>query len=380
MTDYYNILGVSENASTDEIKKAYRKLAKKYHPDANPNDKQAETKFKEISGAYDVLSDSKKKQQYDTMRKFGAGYATDETYGGPGGFSFNDIMSMFGERPGFAKGGRFTGFGSFADIFSSIFSDQPLRGFGGGDFKAETATAPRKGSDILADIEIPFEDAVNGAKKPIRINVEQPCDQCQGSGITPGSKATVCPECKGRGTVTFSHGSFAVSRPCPRCLGRGQIIGNPCRKCSGKGKIFGPKTIRVNIPGGIESGKKIRLKGLGNPGVNGGPPGDLYLKVTIAGHQYFWREGRDICCRVPINLRQAVLGGKIKVRTLTRQVELKIPPGTSSGQRFRLKGMGLAANGVKGNQYVEVKVEVPKDLTPQQKQLFEKFAENAGLS
>ncbi|OQX91371.1 MAG: molecular chaperone DnaJ [candidate division Zixibacteria bacterium 4484_95] len=380
MTDYYKILGVSEDATTDEIKKTYRKLAKRYHPDANPNDKQAETRFKEISEAYNVLSDPKKKQQYDTMRKFGAGYGAGRAQKGAAGFSFDDIMSMFGERSGFTKGSRFTGFGSFADIFSSIFSEKGFGGFAGGDFKTGMADAPRKGDDILADIEIPFEDAVNGGKKTIKINIEQPCDRCHGSGVTPGSKATVCPECKGRGTVTFSHGSFAVSRPCPRCLGRGQITGNPCRKCSGRGKIFGPKVVKINIPSGIESGKKIRLKGLGNPGVNGGPPGDLYLKIIVSGHQYFWREGKDIYCRVPISLRQAILGGKIKVRTLTKQVELKIPPGTSSGQRFRLKGLGLSVNGVRGDQYVEVKVEVPKNLTEQQKQLFEKFADNVGLN
>jgi len=197
--------------------------------------------------------------------------------------------------------------------------------------------------------------------------------------VTSSSRTSVCPECQGRGNVAFSQGSFAVSRPCPRCLGRGQIIGDPCRKCSGSGKVFGPREIKINIPKSIESGKKIRLKGLGQPGINGGPNGDLYLKINVRGHQYFWREGKDIYCKAPINIKQAVLGGKIKIRTLTNQVELKIPPGTSSGQRFRLKGLGLSVNGVKGDQLVEAKVDIPKNLTPEQKALFEKFVDSMEL-
>ena len=381
MADYYKALGVSETASKDEIKKVYRKLAKQYHPDANPNDSQAEAKFKEVSKAYSVLSDPKNREQYDMMRKYGASFGADGgPSGGAQGFSFDDIMSQFGNgrRAGFGGRSQSSGFGSFADIFSSLFGDQSLGGFGGGARTQQRAT-PRKGKDILTDIEIPFEEAVKGGTKTIKINVEQACDKCSGSGVTPGSKAATCPECQGRGTVTFSHGSFSVSRPCPRCLGRGQIIGSPCRKCSGTGKVFGPKTVKINIPEGIESGKKIRLKGLGQPGINGGSPGDLYLKINVSGHQYFWREGNNINCRVPINLKQAVLGGKIKVRTLVNQVELKIPPGTSPGQKFRLKGAGLAINGDKGDQFVEVKVEIPINLTQEQKELFEKFAEKAGI-
>ena len=382
MADYYKIMNVPENASDAEIKKAYRRLAKQYHPDANPNDKQAEAKFKEISEAHNVLSDSKKRQQYDMMRKYGAGFGSGVS-GGPGktgGFSFEDIMSQFGSnsRSGPAAGQQFSGFGSFADIFSSIFGDQQFSGFGKTS-GFHQKTRPQKGKDVLTDIEIPFEDAVNGGKKTIRLNIEQKCSQCNGSGVTSSSKTTVCPDCRGRGTTTFSQGSFAVSRPCPRCLGRGQIIGNPCRKCSGSGKLFGPKEIKINIPRGIESGKKIRLKGLGQPGINGGPSGDLYLKINVKGHQFFWREDKNIYCKVPINIRQAVLGGTVKIRTLTKQIELKIPPGTSSGQRFRLKGYGLSINGTKGDQFVEVKVEIPENLTHEQKELFEKFAEKVGI-
>ncbi|MCP4581657.1 MAG: molecular chaperone DnaJ [candidate division Zixibacteria bacterium] len=383
MADYYNALGVAESASPDEIKRAYRKLAKKYHPDANPNDKQAEAKFKEVSEAYNVLSDSKKKQQYDMMRKYGAGFGgAARGPGGASGFSFEDIMSQFGQQGtgGFSRSDKqFSGFGSFADIFSSLFGDQQKGGFTGGFGRTGQQSRPRKGDDILTDIEIPFEDSIEGGERKIKINVEQACGQCRGSGITPGSKASACPECKGSGNVTFSQGSFSVSRPCPRCLGRGRITGNPCRKCSGKGKVFGPKTVKINIPKGIESGKNIRLKGLGKPGVNGGPAGDLYLKINVSGHSYFWRKGKDIYSRVPINLKQAILGGKTKIRTLKKEIELKIPPGTSSGQRFRLKGMGLAINGKKGDQFVEVELEIPKKLTHEQAKLFEAFSDSIGL-
>ncbi len=390
MADFYNILGVTENASKDEIKKSYRKLAKKYHPDANPNDGQAEKKFKEISEAYNVLSDPKKKQQYDMMRKYGAGAGAGQGgfsgfgggAGGAQGFSFEDIMSQFAGQAGAKRGGRrqqSDGFGSFADIFSSLFGDQSA-GFSGFNGKQQTSAAPQKGQDALSDIEIPFEDSVKGGERKVRINVEQSCDQCHGSGITPGSKTTTCPECKGSGRVTFAQGGFSVARPCPRCLGKGRLSGNPCKKCSGSGKTFGPKTIKINIPKGIESGKKIRLKGLGNPGKHGGPAGDLFLRINIKGHSYFWREGKDIYCKVPINLKQAILGGKIEVTTLSgKKVELKIPAGTSPGQRFRLKGMGLALNGSSGNQYVEITVEIPKKLNSEQKELFEKFADKAGM-
>lgn len=382
MADYYQTLGVSETASIDEIKKAYRKLAKKYHPDANPNDRQAEAKFKEISEAYGVLSDQAKRQQYDTIRKYGTSFGGQGQGGFQGasgeGFSFDDIMSMFGQggRQGNGRAGNAQGFGSFADIFSSLFGGQ---GGGFGDYESQTTSMPQKGSDILTDIEIPFEEAVNGGQRSFRINIEQACDACGGSGVTPGSQTTTCPECNGRGHVTFFQGSFAVSRPCPRCLGRGKIVGNPCRKCAGRGKIFGPKTINVKIPKGVESGQKIRLKGLGNPGQNGGPAGDLYLKIAISGHEFFWREGKDIYCLVPINIKQAVLGGKVTVRTITGQVELAIPPGTSSGQKFRLKGQGLTLDGNRGDQYVEVKIEIPKTLTSEQKQLFEQFANKMDL-
>lgn len=382
MTDYYQTLGVSETASIDEIKKAYRKLAKKYHPDANPNDRRAEAKFKEISEAYGVLSDQAKRQQYDTIRKYGSSFGGQGRGGFQGasgeGFSFDDIMSMFGRggRQENSRSGNAQGFGSFADIFSSLFGGQS--GFSG--FENQATNAPQRGTDILTDIEIPFEESINGGQRTIRINAEQVCDSCGGSGVTPGSQTSTCPECNGRGNVIFSQGSFSVSRPCPRCLGRGKIVGNPCRKCSGRGKLFGPKTIKVKIPKGVESGQKIRLKGLGNPGQNGGPAGDLYLKVAISGHEYFWREGKDIYCLVPINIKQAVLGGKVKVRTLTGQVELAIPPGTSSGQKFRLKEQGLTLNGSRGDQYVEVKIEIPKKLTPEQKRLFEQFADAMDLT
>lgn len=372
MADYYEILGVPETASADEIKKAYRKLAKKYHPDANPNDRQAEEKFKEISAAYDVLSDPAKRKQFDMMRKYGGSFGTSGSTTTGEGFSFDDIMAMFKGRSSTRGPFEAEGFGSFADIFSSFFGDMPGSAFS----RQRYSTGSQKGADVEADIEIPLEESVKGTEKTIRVNLEQQCDVCGGKGTQGGAES--CPECHGLGHVVFSQGSFSVSRPCPRCLGRGWI-GRPCSACNGKGTRIVPKTIKVRIPPGIESGTKIRLARLGAPGRGGGAPGDLYLKVFVKGNEYFWREGKDIFSRVPINIKQAVLGGKVKVRTIGGEAILTIPPGTSSGQRFRLKGRGIASNGEVGDHYVEIKVEVPKNLSAEQKQLFQKFANSLGL-
>jgi molecular chaperone DnaJ len=351
MKDFYQILGVPETAGESEIKKTYRKLAKRYHPDANPGNKQAENKFKEISEAYDVLSDKQKRSQYDQMRKYGGGYGG---YGGgrarPGageGFDFGDLSSMFGE---------FGGFGSFADIFSSIFGDMPGTGMRGAGSRHS-----REGEDLYSEIDVPFETAVKGGQVTVRVNVNEQCRVCNGTGAKSRAAPRICPDCQGRGTVTFAQGNFAVSRPCPRCLGRGRIISEPCGNCRGAGTVRQPHNLAVRIPVGIELGKNIRLQGLGNPGVNGGRPGDLYLKVNITGHHFFWREGMDIHCRVQISASQAEKGTKIRVRTIAdKKVDLKIPPATRAGAKFRLKGYGLAQGGRKGDQIVEIQIKPSK--------------------
>lgn len=346
MKDFYKILGVSENASDDEIKKAYRKLAKKFHPDANQGDKQAEARFKEISEAHEVLSDKNKRAQFDQMRRFGGGFGGARPGAGFGGegVRFEDLSSIFGQSGGF---------GSFADIFSSIFGDN-LEGFGS-KFGSGRARGPEKGDDLYTDITVPFSTALNGGRVKVRLNINQRCDVCGGSGSTPGSSATTCPECGGRGVINFTQGNFAVSRPCPRCLGRGTISGQSCSKCSGTGTIGKRRELSVKIPPGIESGRKIRLKGLGNQGQKGAPPGDLYLRVDVSSHPFFWRQGLNIHCRIPLTAAQAENGTKIRVRTISgKKAELKIPAGTKAGDKFRMKGLGIAMKGRKGDQIVEI--------------------------
>jgi molecular chaperone DnaJ len=374
MKDFYQILGVPETADDNAIKKAYRKLAKQYHPDANPGNRQAENKFKEISEAHDVLSDKQKRAQYDQMRKYGGAFSGFEGFGrrsgagagpGAGGFDFDDLSSIFGEQGGF---------GSFADLFSSLFGDRPGMGT-----RSRTRRATR-GEDLYSEINVPFETAIKGGKVTVRVNVNEECAACHGSGAKPGSKPQVCPECGGRGVVSFMQGNFAVSRPCPRCLGRGQTNVEPCPTCRGTGSVRRTRDIAVNIPAGIESGRNIRLARLGNPGVNGGPPGDLYLRVDVTGHHFFWRQGLDIHCRVPLSISQAVSGAKIRVRTLTDgKVDLKIPPGTSSGTKFRLRGFGLAMKGNKGDQIIEVEIKVPEKMTDEEKKMFAEMADKIGL-
>jgi len=371
MADYYKILEVPETATAEEIKKAYRRLAKKYHPDANPNNRQAESKFKEISEAHNVLSDPEKRRQYDMMRRYGGSFGSGESGGSSKGYSFEDIMSMFGGRSSSRDFFEAGGFGSFADIFSSLFgagADSPF-GF------RQQSNAPSPGDDVVATVELTFEEAAGGTEKTIRIEHEEACDVCGGSGIIASRAVSVCPECNGRGHIVFSQGSFSVSRPCPRCLGRGRLGGSACRACGGSGSKSVPRSIRVKIPAGIESGNRIRLAGMGKRGRNGGPNGDLYLEISVRQNEYFWREGKDIYSLVPISIKDAVLGGKIKVRTLGGSALVTIPPGTSSGKRFRLKGKGIALNGQSGDHYVEVRVEVPKRLTEEQIALFKKFAD-----
>lgn len=376
--DYYQILGVSENAGPDDIKKAYRKLAKKYHPDSNPNDSQAAEKFKEINEAHEVLSDSKKRKQYDDLRHFAhAGYGTG---GFRQGFDINDILSQFtrgGGRGAGAGAQRFTfedmgGLGGFGDIFSNIFDR-------GGRFRQQRY-GPQRGQDLYAEVEVPFDVAAKGGSTTVVVSKEEQCDRCKGTGAEPGSKVEKCPQCGGAGMVSVSQGGFAVSRPCPRCYGRGEIVSDPCSKCGGAGQTAGRKRLSIKIPEGTADGSKMRLRGQGQPGTSGGPPGDLIIKVTIAAHRFFRRRGTNIYCDVRINLAQAVLGTKIRVRTLNdKKAVLKIPAGTQPGTTFRLKGLGVDTGAKKGDQMVTIDVEIPKDLKPEDKQLFERLASSLNL-
>jgi len=368
--NYYDILGVPENASEADIKKAFRKLAMKYHPDRNPDNKESESRFKDISEAYDVLGDDKKRQQYDTMRKYGA-FA-----GAGGGFDPRQAgradgfdSSQFGQSFRYEDMG---GFGSFADIFSSIF--------GGEDMFSRMRGGPRKpqrrrGSDLVIKIPVTFKEAIKGATKTIRMNKPVTCNVCGGTGEQAGAGQQVCPQCGGRGTVAYEQGAFSVTRPCPRCLGKGMIPGKPCSKCGGSGRMKEKKKFKIKIPAGINDEGRIRLRGQGNPGINGGPDGDLIIVVSVGKDQQFDRQGNDIYTKVEISYPRAVLGGKIPVTTLTRKINLNIPPGTKAGTKLRLKGMGLSVNGTQGDQYVEIDIAVPSDVTPEQRELLEKLAD-----
>lgn len=362
--DYYETLGVSEKATDEEIKKAYRRLAKKYHPDANPNNKMAEEKFKEISSAYDVLSDPEKRKQYDQLKQMGQ-------RGFTGFEGFEDIFAKRTEKRRTFTFEDLGGFGDFGDLFSSFFDL--------GETTRRQRWGPQKGEDIYTEIEIPFDLAISGGDTTLEFKKDDSCPICGGTGAKPGTHLSTCPECGGSGMISFAQGAFAVNRPCPRCLGRGKIICTPCPQCGGRGQVFAKKKLLIKITPGISDGTQLRLRGQGQPGTGGGPAGDLIVKVNVGGHRFFERKGKDIYCKVSINIAQAILGSKIRVRTIDGKVDLKIPPGTQNGTKFRLKGRGVEANGSKGDQYVEVLVEIPKDLTEKQKRLMEEFAEDGGL-
>jgi molecular chaperone DnaJ len=365
--DYYQILGVSEKAGDDEIKKAYRRLAKKYHPDRNPDNKMAEEKFKEVSEAHDVLGNTQKRKQYDQLRRMGpAGFTGSQGFQG-----FQDIFSgRRGKKTGFSFE-DLGGFGDLGDLFSSIFD--------AGETSRRQRWGQQRGTDLYTEVEIPFDLAVSGGKTPIELRREEACPTCTGTGARPGTTPTICPECKGSGMVSFAQGGFAVSRPCPRCLGRGKIISTPCPQCGGRGQSSAQKRLLINIPAGISDGAQLRLKGQGHPGTAGGPAGDLILKLRVEPHRFFERRGKDVYCRVPVNIAQAALGSKIRVRTLDGKVDLKIPPGTQGGTRFRLKGKGVEVNGSRGDQYVEVSVEIPKKMSEKEKKLLDELAKESGM-
>jgi len=371
--DFYRVLGVPENAKADEIKKAYRKLAKQYHPDANPDNAAAAEKFKEISEAYSVLSDEDKRKQYDQMRKLGA-------FGGLGGFRPG------GARPGTAGAGGPNAsfddldFGGLGDIFGSIF-DFGKRGRGGGAGAGPgRAAGLQRGENIEYQVEIPFKTAARGGTLTVTLPVTEDCPVCSGTGAKPGTPIITCPECKGSGSITFGQGGFGVTRPCPNCYGRGKVPQEPCSNCHGQGQIREQKTVNVNIPAGVDNGSKVRIAGQGEKGAAGGPPGDLLINVRVTPDKFFTRDGLDLQCSVPINVAQAMLGSKIKVRTVDgKGVVLRIPEGTQNGTKFRIKGQGVEKGGRRGDQYVRVEVSIPEELTDEQRKQFEDFASAAGL-
>ena len=359
--DYYEVLGVSKSASEEEIKKAYKKLARKYHPDMNPGDKEAEEKFKEINEANEVLSDPEKKARYDQFGfagvdpNYGAGAGAGGAYGA-GGFDFGDL----------------------GDIFGSFFGG----GFGGGT--RANPNAPTRGESLRTSVNISFEEAAFGCEKEVSIDRVEQCPDCHGSGCAKGTTAEVCPDCRGSGVIQQRRqtplGYMSTSSPCPRCGGKGRIIHQPCPTCGGKSMIRRRKTIQVHIPAGIDNGQTISLRGQGNAGRNGGPAGDLLIVVSVRPHEIFRREGTSVLCEAPITFTQAVLGAELEIPTIDGKVKYTIPEGTQSGTTFRLKGKGIPGlNGRgRGDQYVTVNIETPRNLNREQKEALRKFSESLG--
>jgi molecular chaperone DnaJ len=345
--DYYEVLGVAKNASDEELKKAYRKLAMKYHPDRNPDSKEAEEKFKEVKEAYETLSEPQKREAYDRFGHAGvdpnAGFG-----GGPGGFG--------------------AGAGGFADVFGDIFGDifgGARQGGGGG------RAGVYRGADLRYAMEITLEQAARGYTTEIRVPSWESCDTCHGTGAKPGTKPKTCGTCNGQGAVRVQQGFFSIQQTCPTCHGTGKVIPDPCTACDGVGRVKKTKTLEVKIPAGIDDGMRIRSAGNGEPGLNGGPPGDLYVEIRVREHSVFQRDGDDLHCEVPIGITTAALGGKIEVPTLDGKAEIDLPEGTQSGKQFRLRGKGIKGlrASYPGDLYVHIAIETPVRLTEHQKKL-----------
>ncbi len=345
--DYYEILGVARNATDVEIKKAYRRLAMKYHPDRNPDNKDAEEKFKEAKEAYDVLADERRRAAYDQF-----GHAGVDPRAGAGGF-----------------GGQ--GFGGFGDIFDSVFGDI----FGGGARGGERVF---RGADLRYDLELTLEEAVAGTTIKIRIPKLVHCETCAGTGARKGSSPSACPTCNGLGQVRMQQGFFTVQQTCPQCRGSGKIISDPCTDCRGQGRVRDSRTISVKVPPGVDSGDRVRLSGEGEAGESGGPPGDLYVHIAVRPHPIFQREGTNLHCDVPISYAAAALGGELEVPTLDGRVKLRIPSETQSGKLFRLRGKGVRSvrTSAKGDLICRVVVETPVKLTKRQKELLRELDES----
>ncbi|EDN70973.1 DnaJ-class molecular chaperone with C-terminal Zn finger domain [Beggiatoa sp. PS] len=340
--DYYQVLGVQKNASEDELKKAYRRLAMKYHPDRNPDDKQAEEHFKEIKEAYEVLSDPQKRAAYDQFGHAGI----DAAMGG--------------------GGGGFGGFGDIGDIFESVF---------GGGFRGSGGNRAFRGSDLRYDLSLSLEEVVAGTEVKIRVPTQVVCSTCEGSGAKAGTSPTTCRRCGGQGQIRITQGFFSVQQTCPSCRGTGKIISEPCVGCHGTGRVQEHKTLSVKIPSGVDTGDRIRLSGEGEAGMNGGPPGDLYVQINVRPHPIFVREDNNLYCEVPISIVTAALGGELEAPTLDGRVVLKIPPETQTGKVFRIRGKGVkpVRGGPSGDLHCRVVVETPVNLTPRQKELLKEF-------
>ncbi|MEY4590033.1 MAG: hypothetical protein RL497_2109 [Pseudomonadota bacterium] len=344
--DYYEILGVAKGVDDADLKKSYRRVAMKYHPDRNPEDKDAEEKFKEASEAYEVLSDPNKRAAYDQY-----GHAGLEGAGGGGGF----------------------GGGGFSDIFGDVFGD--IFGGGGGGGRRG---GPARGSDLRYTLELSLEDAVKGTSVKIKVPTLVSCTVCDGSGAKPGTKPATCTTCGGHGQVRMQQGFFSVQQTCPTCRGKGKIITDPCKSCHGHGRVEETKTLNVKVPAGVDTGDRIRLAGEGEAGAEGGPAGDLYVQVSVKEHEFFQRDGKNLYCEVPIGLVEACLGGEIEVPTLDGRVKLKIPEETQTGKLFRLRGKGVepVRGGAAGDLLCRVIVETPVNLTAKQKDLLRQLQED----
>ena len=361
--DYYEVLGVSKGASDDEIKKAYRKLAKKYHPDMNPGDKEAEAKFKEVNEAYSILSDSEKRARYDQFGHAGVdpNYGAGGPGGGFGGFDMGDI--------------------DLGDIFGSFFGG----GFGGfGGSATSRRNGPQKGESLRASLTISFEEAAFGCEKEINLNRTEECEACHGSGAEPGTTAETCPDCRGTGVVRVQQrtGGFAFSStaPCTRCRGTGKIIHTPCKACGGNGSVKKTKRVTVSIPAGIDEGQAVSLRGQGNAGKNGGPSGDLIVGIHIRPHPQFQRDGTTVLYEQPVTFYQAVMGAELEIPTIDGKVKYNLPAGTQTGTTFRLRGKGipeLRGRG-RGDQYVTIRIQVPTSLNGEQKEALRAFAQAMG--
>ena len=357
--DYYEVLGISKGASEDEIKKAYKKLARKYHPDMNPGDAEAEEKFKEVNEANEVLSDPAKKARYDQF-----GFAGVDPSYGAGGTGWGDGAGGFD-------------FGDLGDIFGSFFGG----GFGGGQ---QRRNGPQRGESIRMSVSVSFTEAAFGCEKDVTLDRSEQCPTCKGNGCAEGTTPEVCPDCHGSGTVQVRRqtpmGVFATTTTCPKCSGQGKIIHQPCPDCRGSGRAHKRRTVKVSIPAGIDNGQTISLRGQGHAGKNGGPSGDLLITVMIKPHDLFHRDGTSVFCEAPITFTQAVLGAELEIPTIDGKVRYDLPEGTQTGTTFRLRGKGIPSiNGRgRGDQYVTVYIETPRNLNREQKDALKKFAETLG--